>query len=56
MQRTLSARLCAAGRVVETHEYPGRTHMGVIAEGAPLIDDLFAWTDAVQAGQRPSNC
>ena len=56
MQRTLSAKLCSAGRTVETHEYPGRTHMGVIAEGAALIDDLFAWNDAVEAGQRPTNC
>ena len=56
MQRTLAASLCRAGRTVVAHEYPGRTHMGVIAEGAPLIDDLFAWTDAVNAGQRPTTC
>lgn len=56
MQRTFSAALCAQGRAVETHEYPGRTHMGVIAEGSPLIDDLFAWVDRVMAGEAPSNC
>lgn len=47
MQRTLAASLQAAGRDVEVHEYPGRTHMGVIASDSPLIDDLFAWTDAI---------
>ncbi|WP_159502357.1 S9 family peptidase [Microbacterium sp. 18062] len=56
MQRTLEAALCERGRAVETREYPGRTHMGVIAEGAPLIDDLYAWAVAVAAGKRPSNC
>lgn len=56
MQRRLGAALCAAGRTVETHEYAGRTHMGVIAEGAPLIDDLYTWADAVTAGQSPSSC
>lgn len=56
MQRELETALCRAGRIVEAHEYPGRTHMGVIAEGAPLIDDLYAWADAVVAGQSPSTC
>ena len=41
IQRTTDARVCAAGRPVETHEYPGRDHLGVIAQGSPLIDDLF---------------
>ncbi len=56
MQRTLDASLCEAGRTVEVHEYPGRTHMGVIAEGSPLIDDLYDWADAVTRGELPSNC
>ena len=56
MQRALDAKLCASGRTVETHEYPGRSHMGVIAEDSPLIDDLFAWADAVAAGAAPGNC
>lgn len=55
-QRALNAKLCAADRVVSTHEYPGRTHMGVIAEGAPLIDDLYSWADRVAAGEQPKNC
>nr|WP_244960745.1 lipase family protein [Pseudoclavibacter chungangensis] len=56
LQRTLAAELCAADRTVEVHEYEGRSHMGVIAEGSPLIDDLFAWADAVTLGQAPANC
>lgn len=56
LQRSLTATLCAEGRTVETHEYEGRTHMGAIAEGSPLIDDLYAWADAVSAGGTPSNC
>lgn len=56
IQRDLSASLCAAGRTVVTHEYAGRTHMGVVAAGSPLLPDLFTWTDEVLAGQSPSNC
>ena len=56
IQRALNTRVCEMGRPVETHEYPGRTHMGVIAAGAPLIDDLYAWADRVAAGERPSSC
>ncbi len=56
MQRTLEASLCETGHTVEAHEYPGRTHMGVIAEGSPLIDDLYAWVDAVNRDEMPSNC
>ncbi|TQL85646.1 uncharacterized membrane protein HdeD (DUF308 family) [Microbacterium saperdae] len=55
-QRTLDARLCEARRAVETHEYPGRTHMGVIAEDSPLIDDLYSWVDLVTQGYLPSTC
>jgi len=51
IQRTTDARVCAAGKPVETHEYPGRDHMGVIAQGSPLIDDLFVWADRVTAGE-----
>lgn len=56
MQRDFSQRLCGEGRAVTTHEYPGRNHMGVVAEGSPLIDDLFAWADAVEAGEVPNTC
>lgn len=56
IQRATEAKACAAGRPIETHEYPGRDHMGVIAEGSPLIDDLFAWADQVVAGDSPSTC
>ncbi|MFC5433409.1 alpha/beta fold hydrolase [Microbacterium suwonense] len=43
MQRALAASLNEAGRDVEVREYEGRSHMGVVAAGSPLIDDLFAW-------------
>jgi len=56
IQTSLAEGLCGQDRPVETHLYPGRTHMGVIAEGSPLIDDLFAWADAVASGERPSTC
>ncbi|PZU46240.1 MAG: lipase [Microbacterium sp.] len=50
MQRTLAASLYATGRTLEVHEYPGRTHMGVVAEDSPLIPDLFAWADGILDG------
>lgn len=56
IQRDTDARLCAADVPVDAHEYPGRTHMGVIAAGSPLIADLFAWADTVLAGAKPSSC
>lgn len=56
MQRSLAARLCAESRAVTVREYPGRSHMGVIAPGAPLIGDLYAWGDRVLAGEAPSGC
>ncbi|GMA30227.1 hypothetical protein GCM10025875_02190 [Litorihabitans aurantiacus] len=59
IQRTLAGQLCAAGRDVEVHEYEGRTHMGVIAGDSPLLPDLFAWVDALDAGERegvPRGC
>lgn len=56
MQRDLAAPLCARGRAVSAHEYPGRSHMGVIAADAPLIGDLFTWVDAVESGEAPSSC
>lgn len=56
IQRTLSATLCSASRVVTTHEYPGATHMSVIAPGSPLIADLFTWVDQVESGKEPVLC
>lgn len=56
IQRELNSKVCAAGKAVSTHEYPDRTHMGVIAPDSPLIGDLFAWSDAVLAGKQPSTC
>lgn len=53
-QRDLVKRACAAGQSVEAHEYAGYDHLGVIGEGSPLIDDLYAWADNVLAGESPS--
>lgn len=39
---------------VEVHEYPGRSHMGVVAADSPLIPDLLAWADAVLARDHQS--
>ncbi|MGO2660246.1 lipase family protein [Mycetocola reblochoni] len=55
-QRALAASLCAEDRAVEAHEYPGRSHMGVIEPGSPLLDDLDAWVDAVESGAEPDTC
>jgi pimeloyl-ACP methyl ester carboxylesterase len=54
MQRSLAADLCADARDVEVHEYPGRSHMGVVAADSPLIPDLLAWADAVLARDHQS--
>lgn len=56
IQSSLARQLCAEGRIVSEHLYPGFSHMGVIASGAPLIDDLFDWADAVAAGGSPTTC
>lgn len=56
MQQRLVTSLCERGRPVSAHEYPGRSHMGVIAADSPLIEDLFAWVDAVERGGAPSTC
>lgn len=56
MQRSLAGEICATERAVSVHEYPGKSHMGVIAPGAPLIDDLYEWADRVIAGDRPRSC
>jgi len=56
IQRTLTAALCTAGRAVSSHEYPGRSHMGVIAEDSPLVPELLAWADEVVADGSPSTC
>jgi len=42
--------LCAAGVAFTWDEYPGRTHMGVLAEDSPLLPHLAAWTDDRFAG------
>jgi len=56
IQRAFSARQCAAGKDVVTREYDGYNHNGVIAAGAPLIEDMMAWADAVLAGEHPTGC
>ena len=56
MQRQLASRLCEAGRAVEEREYPGRSHMGVIAADSPLVDEIFVWADSILAGRPQTNC
>lgn len=56
IQRAFSERVCDAGHDVTVHEYPGYSHMGVIAADSPLPGDLYAWADEVLAGETPNTC
>lgn len=56
MQRALVGRVCVPGRSTVAREYPGRTHLSVIAPGAPLVDDLYAWGDGLLDGRVPAGC
>lgn len=49
--QTYSARLCDAGVTLETHGYPGGTHMSVLDVGSQLSNDLVAWTTDRFAGK-----
>lgn len=52
-QADFVANLCDAGQVVEYHTYPGRDHMGVVADDSPLLPELMTWTEARFAGDFP---
>ena len=56
VQRDLAAQLCASGRAVSVHEYPGADHMGIFAKSTGLQRDLFDWVDQINAGNEPSTC
>ncbi|TKV56468.1 lipase [Nakamurella flava] len=57
INRDFVGNLCRGDQPVDFREYPGRTHMGVVAPDSPLIDDLVSWTRDRLAG-RPAtpNC
>lgn len=56
IQRELADRVCDGSRSIVVHEYPGRSHMGAIAEDSPLIPDLFDWLDGIREGRAPTPC
>ncbi|MGO2612372.1 lipase family protein [Corynebacterium flavescens] len=45
-QAEMAQRARLSGRAVTEKDYPGRSHMGVIAADSPLITDLLDWADA----------
>lgn len=46
-QAQTAQRFRESGRVVIEKEYPGRSHMGVIAPDSPLLADLLKWADSL---------
>jgi Uncharacterized conserved protein len=42
---------CAAGQELVYREYPGRDHLGVVADDSPYSAELLAWTDDRFAGR-----
>lgn len=56
IQRALAAKVCTEDRSVTVREYPGKSHMGVIAPESPLISDLYTWADQVLKGDAPAGC
>ncbi|WP_080793071.1 lipase family protein [Corynebacterium pacaense] len=46
-QAEMAQRARLSGRPVTERSYPGRSHMGVIAEDSPLIPDLFEWEASI---------
>lgn len=57
LQRRFVADRCAAGQPIYFREYPGRTHMGILAAGSPFPADLVGWTRQAFAGTaKASNC
>ncbi len=53
-QAEFVAQLCDAGQVVEYHTYAGRDHLGVVADGSPMLGDLMDWTKARFAERDPA--
>lgn len=54
-QAEMANRARLSGRSVTEHAYPGRTHMGVIAEDSPLIADLFEWASSISGSEEKQN-
>jgi alpha-beta hydrolase superfamily lysophospholipase len=50
-------RRCRLGDTLQYRTYPGRDHVGVVADDSPLVPELVAWTrDRFAAKQAPSSC
>jgi len=50
VQRAFAERLCAAGQPLDFRTYPGRDHVGLVADDSPLIPELLRWTQDRLAG------
>jgi alpha-beta hydrolase superfamily lysophospholipase len=50
VQRAFAERLCAAGQPLDVRTYPGRVHVGLVADDSPLIPELLRWTQDRLAG------
>ena len=49
--------LCAAGQSLQYRVYPGRDHLGVVADDSPLIPELLSWTEhRIQGRTEPPGC
>ena len=51
LQEGYIADLCAANVDFSWHEYPGYTHMGIVADDSEFLPVLVAWTKAAFAGE-----
>jgi uncharacterized membrane protein HdeD (DUF308 family) len=50
-------RRCRIGDTLQYRTYPGRDHVGVVADDSPLVPELVAWTGDRFAGRTaPSTC
>jgi len=57
VQEAYATDRCAAGWNVDYRVYPGRDHLGVVAENSPLVPELVAWTrDRFDGGTQIPNC
>ncbi|MCX5046593.1 lipase family protein [Aldersonia sp. NBC_00410] len=50
MQARYVAARCADGWNLDYRSYPGRDHVGLVADDSPAMGDLFTWTEARFAG------
>ena len=48
---------CAENWALDYRTYPGRDHLGLVAEDSPLVPDLLTWTEQRLAGTAaPGTC